>query len=379
MVADQHAQGARRGASPDAERSSDRLTNAINDSDVALWERTVDREPVWVTENFAEVTGLSDADWRRFPDVDGIHPDDVEVLEQCLANQTAGLQAGEDAAVTGVDYRYRAPDGNVRTVNSMMRAAEHDGRIVITGRSIDVTDQRSREAELLELNDELEQVNRSLREFTQMVSHDLRAPLRHVIALASFTREDAGDQLPEFIGSRLTQIEERVGAMSSLIDDLLEYARTGGLGNKAQAADVRSLVADTIDLVSDRDGIEISVQADIGPVTTDAVPLSTCIRNLVDNAVKYHPGPEGRVTVRAWREDHDLMITVADDGDGVDPVNHERIFEPMQSLGQGTGLGLSTIEKILEERGGSISLDSEPGRGAAFTIAWPLQLDVTDP
>jgi len=375
MVADDHALGVcETSASTDAERLADRLSSAINDSGVALWERTVDMEPVWATENFAEIAGFSTIEWRRFPNIDNIHPEDVEVLERHLANQTTKIRAGEDVPLSGVDYRYRAPDGTVRTVNALMGTAEQDGTIVIRGRTMDVTEDRAREAKIHQLNDELGRVNRSLSEFTQVVSHDLRAPLRHVVALANFAREDAGDQLPESIGSRLTQIEERVGAMATLIDDLLAYARSGTLRTEATSADLQTLVTDTVDLVSNRAGIEISIQADIGPVTTHAIPLATCIRNLVDNAVKYHPGPDGTVIVRAWRQGPDLlMITVADDGDGVDAVNHERIFEPMQSLGQGTGLGLSTIKKIVEERGGSISLDSEPGRGAAFTFAWPLQ------
>lgn len=375
MVADDHAPGVREtSASTDAERLTDRLANAVNDSGVALWERTVDMEPVWVTENFAEIAGFSVNEWQRFPNIDSIHPEDVEVLERHLADQNTKIRAGEEVPLAGVDYRYRAPDGTVRTVNALMGTAEQDGAIVIRGRTMDVTEERAREAEVNQRNEELGRVNRSLSEFTQVVSHDLRAPLRHIVALASFAREDAGDQLPDSIDSRLTQIEERVRAMSSLIDDLLDYARSGTLRTQATTADLQTLVADTVDLVGDRAGIEISIEADSGPVTTHAIPLSTCIRNLVDNAVKHHPGPEGTVTVQAWRQGPDLlMITVADDGDGIDAVNHERIFEPMQSLGQGTGLGLSTIKKIVEERGGSISLDSEPGRGAAFTFAWPLQ------
>ncbi len=232
---------------------------------------------------------------------------------------------------------------------------------------------REREGDLCQRNEELLRLNRSLEDFTQMVSHDLRAPLRHVAALATFLREDAEGPLPEPVDRRLTQIEERVEAMRGLIDGLLAYARSGAAGTEASPVDLQALVSDAVDLVGRRDGIEISVQADIGPVTTHAVPLSTCIRNLVDNAVTHHPGPDGRVTVRAWRQGDDLLVTVADDGGGIDPVDHDRIFRPMQSLGPGSGLGLSTIRRILDERGGSITVDSEVGRGSAFTITWPAE------
>ncbi len=220
--------------------------------------------------------------------------------------------------------------------------------------------------------EELARLNRSLSDFTQIVSHDLRAPLRHINALIGFLRDDADEPIPEAMNKRLNDIDERIASMATLISDLLDYARSGISPTATQATDLQTLFVDTTGLVDSRDDVEVSVQADIGSVTTHTVPLSICIRNLVDNAVKYHQGPDGEVSVRASIEGNELLVTVADDGPGIDPDHHERIFQPMLSLGGGTGLGLSTVRKVLDERGGSIALDSEPGRGSAFTITWPL-------
>lgn len=231
----------------------------------------------------------------------------------------------------------------------------------------------AREAKQRLVNQDLERQNRQLGEFTQMVSHDLRAPLRHVISLVGFLREDVDGSLPEVVDGRLTQVEERAQSMIGLVDDLLDYARAGTETGDRAAIDLQTLVAQAVRLIDDTDGIDVSVVCDLGMVTTDATPLSICLRNLVDNAVKHHPGPTGAVTIEARRDDNALLFTVTDDGAGIDPIHHDRIFEPMQSLDGGTGLGLSTIARILSERGGSISLDSQIGQGATFTIMWPLQ------
>lgn len=233
----------------------------------------------------------------------------------------------------------------------------------------------ARETAQRQLNEELRRQNRQLGEFTQMVSHDLRAPLRHVLALAGFLREDADGTVLEAVDGRLGQIEERVRSMIGLVEDLLDHARAGTTSGQPTSADLQTLVTETIGLIGETKGIDVAVRCDLGTITTDATPLSICLRNLVDNAVKHHPGPSGTVEVEARREGDDLMITVADDGGGIDPIHHDRIFEPMRSLGGGTGLGLSTIARILSERGGSISLDSDVGRGATFTMTWPLRAE----
>ena len=233
----------------------------------------------------------------------------------------------------------------------------------------------AREAAQRQRNEELRDRNRQLSEFTQMVSHDLRAPLRQVVALTGFLREDADDQVLAAVEGRLGQIEQRVRAMIGLIEDMHDHALAGAASGRPTAADLQTLATEAVGLISETAGIDISLHCDLGIVTTDTTPLSICLRNLIDNAVKHHPGPTGTVTVEARADDDHLVITVVDDGDGIDPVHHDRVFEPRRSLSGGTGLGLSTVVRILSDRGGSIALDSDVGQGATFTVNWPLRAE----
>lgn len=369
-----------------------RLAGALTEQGIAVWEHTAEPPQSWATDNFESVVGFSLDDLRRFPDIDRLHPDDIDVLGHYLDRQQAMLAGREPGGPSEIDHRYRTDGGTFRTVQSTVQVLERNGRPVIRGLSMDVTDERERRARLEEANTNLARLNQGLTDFAQIASHDLRAPLRHLLGQVDLLRmdleRDAGEgvspPMAKKIDERLSVIEERVATMGELIQDLLEYARSGALVTTPETVDLQALVTGTVELIAGQEhaagggagaggGIQIEVACDIGPIEINPVPLSTCVRNLVDNAVKYHPGPEGTVTVRATDRDDDLVVTVSDDGAGIDHRYHQRIFEPFQSLDSGgSGLGLATVKKVVDEQGGSIDLDSELGRGSTFTITWPI-------
>lgn len=356
----------------DRERILDRLTETLRDTGVVLWERTPDMRTQWVSDNFEEVVGFSVEDWEdRFPDLDVLHPDDVEALRDYMSRQREMIAGEIPTESTEIDFRTRTAAGSYRTINARVSVVCRNGDTVIRGMNVDVTAERRRESEQSLVNQHLVRLNEDLSEFTHILSHDLRAPLRTIRLLTEVLRDEA-DLLSPRSAEHLAMIESKTEVMRGLIEDLLDYARSGDLPSPTLRTNLQSLVEDAIDLATDREGIDVIASCDIGAIATQTVPLSTCIRNLVDNAIKYHPGPTGRVTVRGWRDGDVLTITVADDGAGIDPDLQDRIFLPFESLTGGSGLGLATIKKIVTDRGGSITLDSALGRGSAFTITWPL-------
>ncbi len=243
------------------------------------------------------------------------------------------------------------------------------------------TRERERETELAEVNRELFRLNENLNDFTGIVSHDLRSPLRHIRSFAAQLRDDivqAGIELPESAAANLAVIERRADDAIDLVADLLDYARSGTPSVESQSFELQTMVTDIVDLVDGREGMTIDVRCDVGSIVTQRVPLATCIRNLVDNALKHHPGPPGTVTVGARLVGTStLQVTVADDGDGVDETTRDRLSAERPTVRSvPSGLGLVTIRRILDRRGGSIDVESEPGRGAAFVITWPLVVDL---
>jgi signal transduction histidine kinase len=223
---------------------------------------------------------------------------------------------------------------------------------------------------------ELEKRNAELNEFAYVVSHDLKAPVRGISNVVRWIEEDHAAELSPTIRKYLDFIPDRISRMEGLIDGLLEYARAGRTGAVKEAVDVGLLVNDLVDLIVPEGYI---VRTDRLPVIfTDRLPLQQVLSNLIGNAVKY--GPAGTTVIGVSGVDcgTHYEFTVEDNGPGIEPEYHEKIFGLFQTLREktekeSTGLGLSIVRKIVEERGGSIRLISSLGNGAKFIFTWPKE------
>src|SRR5262249_32785770 len=155
----------------------------------------------------------------------------------------------------------------------------------------------------------------------------------------------------------LTKMRSRIARMEGLLDDLLTYSRAGRFRGEATTVDLNELVARVVDTVSPPEGFQISVENDLPTLFTYAAPLETVLRNLVGNAIKHHNKPEGHIRISVTELDGMVEFAVADDGPGIDPAFHERIFQMFQTLRprdqvEGSGIGLAVVDKIVTSAGG---------------------------
>ncbi|OLE97480.1 MAG: hypothetical protein AUG75_07755 [Cyanobacteria bacterium 13_1_20CM_4_61_6] len=169
----------------------------------------------------------------------------------------------------------------------------------------------------------------------------------------------------------------RVHRMEALIDGILEYSRVGRVRGKAELVDLGQLLREVIDLLSPPDGGIVSVSPDMPSLVADRLRLQQVFMNLIGNAVKHHDRPaEARVEV-SWRHAGDFHeFAVTDNGPGIDPKYHEKIFVIFQTLAprdkvERTGVGLSLVKKIVHSQGGTVTVESIPGRGATFRFTCP--------
>lgn len=247
---------------------------------------------------------------------------------------------------------------------------------------------RTAEAQLREFNQSLEQLvaertaelersNYELDQFAYVASHDLRAPLRAINHLTNWIEEDGGDRLPTTVHNHIAKMRQRLGRMERLLDDLLAYARAGRQQHAPEPVDTGALVRSIIDLLSIPPGFVVTVDSALPKLHTERVPLETVLRNLINNAVKHHHNPHaGHVAVTATPRDEQVEFVITDNGPGIAPVFHTRIFEIFQSLRprdevEGSGMGLAVVKKIVENRGGVIGIRSDVGQGATFWFTWP--------
>ena len=226
-------------------------------------------------------------------------------------------------------------------------------------------------------HEDLERRNQELASFAYVVSHDLKAPLRGIASLSKWLAEDLGNVLEGEQKKQLDLLGNRVRRMEALISDILEYSRVGRLRHSPVTVNVGKLLTHIIDTVNPPDNMLVTVVPPMPTLEADAIRLGQVFQNLIQNAIQHHPGPNGEVVVSSSDGGDFWEFSVSDNGDGIEPRHHERIFQMFQTLGRGndeesTGIGLALVKKIVEENGGTVRLVSSgmPGQGATFTFTW---------
>lgn len=222
------------------------------------------------------------------------------------------------------------------------------------------------------------EATRDLDQFAYVASHDLKAPLRGIANLAQWIQDDLGERLPGESAEHIRLLQVRVRRMEALIDGILAYARAGRAVRPVGSVETAVLVQEVLELLAPPDHVEVQVAPDLPIVSAERVPLQQVFMNLIGNAVKFAGASgEGATVEVCWRDVGDAVeFVVRDDGPGIAPEFHERIWGIFQTLAprdrvEGTGVGLAVVKKIVETRGGRVALDSAPGCGATFRFTWP--------
>ena len=227
--------------------------------------------------------------------------------------------------------------------------------------------------------EELARSNRELDRFASIVAHDLRSPLLTISGYCQLLREELGEQCPATVEEYLNQIISGAARMDRLIEDLLEYSRSGSSRRPLEPVDMESV------LVQARANLEASIreqgaEIEVGPMPTvvgDQTQLVQLFQNLIGNAIKFRRQPPPRVRVTASRDGGCWQFAVEDNGIGIEKEHFDHIFQTFQRLHgreyPGTGIGLAVCKKIIERHGGQIWLDSIVGQGTTFQFTLPDQ------
>ncbi len=222
--------------------------------------------------------------------------------------------------------------------------------------------------------------NRQLEQFTEIVRHDLKAPLRGVRHLARFLRADLADAASPQVLGHLDKLDRQVARMSRMLDDIGAYVRVDGRGGKIETVDLQALGVELGELVGLPDDFTLDIDVEPLRVETDRAALSLVLRNLLDNSCKHHDRTAGTLRLEA-RPDGDgrLVFIVGDDGPGIPRGYRKRLFEQSgrpSDTAAGSGTGLALVKGAVQRQGGRIWIEDEPrgsaGRGVAFRFTWPL-------
>jgi len=229
-----------------------------------------------------------------------------------------------------------------------------------------------------ELITKIDNINKELKDFASIVSHDLKAPLRGIKSLATWILDDCSDKLGEQGKEQMNLLLDRVERMYKLIDAVLQYSRVGRTEEKIVQVNLNHFIPEVIDMLVPPENISITIENTMPVIECAETHIMQLFQNLLSNAIKYMDKPKGKINVGCVEEDGFWKFSVTDNGPGIEEKHFEKIFKMFQALSvseefEGTGVGLTIAKKIVELYGGNIWVESEVGKGSTFFFTLPKQ------
>nr|MBP8989853.1 PAS domain S-box protein [Clostridia bacterium] len=316
---------------------------------------------VFANRQFLSMLGYEEEELLTLPISQLIHPDEIKTVLSRASDRYNGQEVIET-----YEIRLLRKDGSVMPSIISNVVIEYEGRTATLITVVDTTETKLRK--------ELEQVNQEIEMFTYSVSHDLRAPLRSIDGFSQALLEDYADQLDTEGQDCLWRIRAACQRMSILIDAILKLSRIGRSELKREMINMSELVRDIakeLKTTNPDRRVEFIIESDIIAVG-DPTYLRTALENLIGNAFKFTKNCDhARIEFGSLHQDKKTVYYVRDNGVGFDMKYMDKIFTPFQRLHgseefEGTGIGLTSVQRIIQRHGGRVWAESAVNQGATF-------------
>ncbi|MFK7048496.1 Phytochrome-like protein cph1 [Flavobacterium columnare] len=245
------------------------------------------------------------------------------------------------------------------------------------GIHLDVTQQKNLELQKERLLLKLKKQNQQLNDYAQIVSHDLKSPLRSIHSLISWIKEDNLKEFSEQTLSYLEMIESKVEKMDHLIQGILTYSKIDTLENVYEEVNTNEIIQNIIQIIHIPENVKVTIANVLPIIQADQYRIQQLFQNLISNAVTYIDKPQGQVIVDYKDNNDSHLFSISDNGPGIAPENQDKIFTIFQSFTKhekSTGIGLSIVKKIIENYKGEIWLKSQENIGTTFFIKIPKSI-----
>lgn len=241
----------------------------------------------------------------------------------------------------------------------------------------DITAQKILEAQKENLISDLAKTNKELEDYAQIVSHDLKSPLRSINSLISWIKEENENGFEEQTMKYFALIEHKVEKMDHLIEGILTYSKIDKEETRNESVDTQAIISSIIDIIHVPKHISIKIIDTLPTIKADRFRIQQLFQNLIGNAVNYIDKENGLVEIAAEELDSSYVFSIKDNGMGMPKEIHSKIFETFKTYTtskHSTGLGLSIVKKVIDFYKGEIWLESEEGKGTTFFVKLKKQL-----
>jgi PAS domain S-box-containing protein len=301
-----------------------------------------------------------------------IHNDDIQEVQDVFAELKNTKQQ-----TNPITFRFRNKQGAWKYLEAiginLMELPAVSGLVI---NSRDITERIDNEQQLKEYATSLEKINKELDQFAYIVSHDLKAPLRAINNLSTWIEEDIQENIQPETQKNFSMLRGRIQRMEMLINGILEYSRAGRMKSESISIDMNSFIRDVISNIAPPDNFNVKIQSKLPTIDGEKVVLDQVFSNLISNAIKYNDSLDPVIQIGYEDQVSVHCFFVQDNGPGIDEQFHEKIFAIFQTLQardsiESTGVGLSIVKKIIEEKGGRVWVESVLGEGSKFIFTLP--------
>lgn len=357
-------------------RIAERFEIAMENGKIGTWEWNIKTNEVTLDERTCKIFKMGACNLsitlEEFENV--LHPDDVEQLRSCIRNS---FETGKDFECV---YRLKEGDQNFISSRAIVTSDPSGAYETMMGVCFDVTGmKKDADQALLRLNEELKRSNQDLQQFAYVASHDLQEPLRMVASFTQLLSQRYGDKLDEDAREYIQYAVGGAKRMYELLNGILAFSRVNTRGGSFRTTDMNEVlkkVSANLSLLIDEKGAIIR-KSSLPVIIADETQMIMLLQNLIENAMKFNL-ERPVVTVNYNKTGGYHIISVSDNGIGIAPEYHEKIFRIFQRLHtteyKGTGIGLAVSKKIVDRHQGRIWVESIPGRGSTFLFSIPENL-----
>jgi len=356
--------------------SKDKLNIALEIGKIGVWEWDLRSDDVFLDARVEKMFGLEPGTVNlTYNDIENLlHAEDVMHFKKTISKAL-----NEDMSFETI-FRIRTRENEEKYINAKAFVEKEDaGELVkMTGVCIDITEmKRGVENVLFKLNEELLRSNKALEQFAYVASHDLQEPLRMVSSFTQMLSLKYNDRLDEDARDYIRFAVEGAERMYDMINGLLAFSRIQSRGKEFRIVDMNSVMEQVLRNLSVKinESRAIIKWENLPAVRADEVQMVQLMQNLVSNALKFNKR-RPRIRISSESTKPETVFSVSDNGIGIDSQYSERIFKIFQRLVdrneyEGTGIGLAICKIIVEGHGGTIWVESDPGKGTTFYFTIP--------